>query len=117
MITKQDLLEAIAECQGIRNPTANTCIKLASYLTILEHLDDGKENESAVGGADDIRHSTQSEPPKLTYNSGSEFSEAIKNKNIDDVVGVLDEAMSVIGGVHRKLYDAIIQKLNELGRG
>ena len=36
MITEQDLLEAIAECQGQRNPNANTCIKLAAYYIILE---------------------------------------------------------------------------------
>lgn len=117
MITKQDLLEAIAECRGVRNPTANTCIKLASYLTILEHLEDGKETGESDFTAD-IRHSGQSAPQKtLTYNSGSEFSEAIKGKSPDDVFRVLDEAMSMIGGIHRKLYDAIIQNLNELGRG
>ena len=37
MITEEELQEAIAECQGQRNPNANTCLKLASYLTILDH--------------------------------------------------------------------------------
>ena len=38
MITKHDLQEAIAECEGQRNPTANTCIKLAAFYTIKQHL-------------------------------------------------------------------------------
>ncbi len=38
MITEHDLQEAIAECQGKRNPDANTCIKLAAFYTIKEHL-------------------------------------------------------------------------------
>ena len=38
MITEKDLQEAIAECQGQRNPNANTCIKLAAYLTIQKEM-------------------------------------------------------------------------------
>ena len=43
MITEQDLLSAIAECQGERNPNANTCIKLAAYYTILDNIRPPKE--------------------------------------------------------------------------
>ena len=42
MITEQDLREAIAECQGQRNPNANTCIKLAAYYTILQNMTEKK---------------------------------------------------------------------------
>ena len=45
MITEKDLLEAIAECQGERNPNANTCIKLAAYYTILDHLSDKNKTD------------------------------------------------------------------------
>ena len=38
MITEKDLQEAIAECQGERNPNANTCIKLAAFYTIRNEL-------------------------------------------------------------------------------
>ena len=38
MITEKDLQEAIAECQGQRNPNASTCIKLAAFLTIQKEL-------------------------------------------------------------------------------
>ena len=32
MITEHDLKEAIAECEGNRNPDARTCIKLAAHV-------------------------------------------------------------------------------------
>ena len=38
MITEKDLQEAIAECKGKRNPDSSTCIKLAAFLIIQEHL-------------------------------------------------------------------------------
>ena len=38
MITERDLLEAIDECNGARSPNANTCIKLAAFYIILDHL-------------------------------------------------------------------------------
>lgn len=38
MITDQALQEAIAECNGKKNPDANTCMKLAAYYTIRDHL-------------------------------------------------------------------------------
>ena len=38
MIREEDLQEAIAECQGQRNPNANTAIKLAAFYTIRREL-------------------------------------------------------------------------------
>ena len=48
MITENDLLEAIAECQGDRNPNANTCIKLAAYYILLDHLKPKEEDEPVM---------------------------------------------------------------------
>ena len=44
MITRHDLEEAIAECQGQRNPNASTCLKLAAFYTIRKELF-GEEKE------------------------------------------------------------------------
>ena len=38
MIRESDLRDAIAECQGSRSPNADTCIKLAAYYTIRDHM-------------------------------------------------------------------------------
>ena len=38
MITEHDLQEAIAECQGKRNPDAKTCMMLAAFYTIRREM-------------------------------------------------------------------------------
>lgn len=95
MITESDLKEAIAECQGERNPNANTCIKLAAYYTILNNL-----------------VPTHSQPlEQVRYFSESEFSEVIKGKDVDEVLYVMDELMDAVSALMPKLYRATIEKL------
>lgn len=102
MILKQDLLEAIAECQGERNPDAKTCIKLASYITILNYM------EGSV--ADILPDYSRAEPPRQ-YNSGSEFCSAIDGQTLDDILPVLDDMMDAVSVLIPKLYRATIDKL------
>ena len=104
MIKEQDLRDAIAECQGERNPNANTCIKLAAYYTILNHMNPVETHQYSF-----------SEPAKaVKWNSGSEFSEAIRGADTDAVLEVMDELMDVVHGLIPKLYNATIEKLKEL---
>lgn len=99
MIKESDLLEAIAECQGERNPNANTCIKLAAYYTILQHMQKVDEPQySFLAG----------------YDSGSEFSDAVRGKDTPSVLSVMDELMDVVKVLIPKLYNATIDKLNDL---
>jgi hypothetical protein len=93
LIDRQDLLDAIAECQSVRNPTAQTCIKLAAYYTILEHTTQGYSNNAAP------------------YTSGSEFSDVIFGKDHQDVLRVFDELMETLYVLTPKLYDATIKRL------
>lgn len=103
MIREQDLMDAIAECQGERNPNANTCIKLAAYYTILENL------------RGPVTHSFAAEPTRqLNYDSGSDFSDAIKGKNMQDVLSVMDELMETVAALIPKLYRSTIEKLNDM---
>ena len=97
MITEQDLREAIAECQGERNPNANTCMKLAAYYTILNNM---------------MPSYSLSEPPEqVRYNSGSEFSDIIIGRDINKVLDVIDELMDTIGVLSPKLYRATLDKI------
>ena len=102
MIKEADLREAIAECQGERNPDAKTCMKLASYYTILEHLDGAPQMGYSYAGPADV----------VRYNSGSEFSEAIRDKNVDDVLAIIDELMGVLEVLAPRLYYATMDKLD-----
>ena len=99
MITEYDLREAIAECQGERNPNAQTCIKLAAYYTILNNM--GLE----------ASYSRAEPPEQVRYNSGSEFSDIIIGRNTDKVLDVMDELMDTISVLSPKLYRATLDKL------
>ena len=102
MIKEADLREAIAECQGERNPNANTCIKLAAYYTILNNLEVP-------------RMSYASEPADVVrYDSGTEFSEAIKYKNMYEVLSVVDDLMDSVQVLIPKLYEATMDKIKTI---
>lgn len=105
MITEMDLREAIAECEGQKNPNANTCIKLASYYTILDHKIDRNTQpveKEEIGG-----YSYRNE-----FNSGTEFSDVISGMNTNSVLEVIDELMSTLMIINPRLYRSVIRKLN-----
>lgn len=99
MIKEQDILDAIAGCQGERNPNANTCRNLAAFYTILDHMNE---------------NNTISEP-KLdegySYDSGSDFCLAIRQKSMDEIMALFDELMETIQVVNPRLYTSVMKKL------
>lgn len=108
MITEQDLHEAIAECQGTRNPNANTCIKLAAYYTILDKMQ-GEPEPPVV-------RSYSFEPPTDTVGSygDTEFLQTVNGMKIESVMQVMDELMTTVQMMHPKLHAAVIRKLTAL---
>ncbi len=107
MITEKDLQEAIAECEGERNPNANTCIKLAAFYTIQNHLFGVPETYShAVSPA--ISAGTVS-----VEGSDTEFGRLVEGMAADDVIRVMDDLMSTLEIVQPRLYAGVIRKLAE----
>lgn len=105
MITEQDLLSAIAECQGQRNPNANTCIKLAAYYTILNQMHGNKSEEIPA-------YSFAAEPVRsVEYNSDTDFYSKIKDKPAEEVYAIVDELMTALMVVNPRLYDSVMRKL------
>lgn len=103
MITEKDLQEAIAECKGMRNPSANTCMKLAAYYTIHDHM---------FGKIENVNYSYAAAPSKdLEYESDSEFFDIIKKKDINDVISIMDELMITLKTINPRLYEGVITKL------
>lgn len=102
MIREEDLMEAIAECQGQRNPNATTCMKLASYYTILDHI---KPAEPIP------QYSFASAPEEAAYDSGTEFSDRIQGMDINDVLAVMDELMTTLNALNPRLYDGVMSRL------
>lgn len=109
MITEQDLREAIAECQGVRNPNASTCLKLAAYYIILDHL-----NEPVEMPQYSYLPAPAPEPvetPTIRYNSGSEFSDAVSGMEVSEIMPVLDELMDTLQAINPRLYNGVMRKL------
>lgn len=102
MIKEIELLDAIRECQDEKNPDSKTCIKLAAYYTILNNM------------YPDETYSYDEPPKQVRYNSGSEFSDMIKDKNILDVLTIMDELMDTIQVLSPRLYKATLEKLQNL---
>lgn len=103
MITEQELREAIAECQGQRNPNASTCMKLASFYTILDHI---KEEQVPK-----YSFATKPETSSFDYDSGTEFSDKIKDADINDVLAVVDELMTTLSAINPRLYAGVMRRL------
>lgn len=110
MITKKDLQEAIAECQGQKNPNANTCIKLAAFLTIKEHM--YPEDSDKVTSQYPIDNGySYGKSNIIDYTNDTEFSNTINGMNSDDVWPVIDELMSTIQVMNRRLYESVMRRI------
>ena len=117
MITEQDLQAAIAECQGERNPNANTCIKLASFLTIREHMYPQKGEELRLlpetrGYSYAPEPEEPSEDPVVDYQSDTEFGRLVYGKKVQDILPVIDELVSeAVMATNPRLYYAFLRRL------
>ena len=107
MITEQDLKAAIAECQGKRNPDANTCIKLAAFYTIQREMF-GEDKEAELPS-----YSYASAPEtRIEIDSGSEFAEMVNGREQKEVMPIIDELMSTLKVIQPRLYNAVMEKLS-----
>lgn len=94
MISEKELLKAIEDTERLPVSFQN-CEKLAVFYTLLDHL-----------------HSAERQ--LLKRNSDSEFVSVIAEKNLDDVLAVLDELMQTLDVVNNKLYQTTITTLKAL---
>ena len=104
MITEQDLRQAIAECQGERNPNAQTCIKLAAYYTILNQMDQPEKDTGYSGAA---------YKPETEYRSDTEFGQLASRMKYVDVLAVVDELMEALEVLNPRLYDSVIRNMED----
>ena len=107
MITERDLQEAIAECQGKRNPCADDCIKLAAFYTIKDHLFPGPQPEQFTYSA------SYSTPPAASVDcrGDGEFARIVDGRRQEDVWPVMVELMETLAAINPRLYDAVMRKL------
>lgn len=115
MITEKDLQEAIAECKGKRNPDSSTCIKLAAFLIIQEHLYGKPPEGDNIPALPSYSYAAPPEQVETTidYQSDTEFSAVIDGRRADDVWPVMEELMEVLRRTNKPLYNATIRKIQD----
>lgn len=114
MITERDLEEAIAECQGQRNPNANTCIKLAAYLTIQRELFGEQSIDQIADTGKMVIPSYSYSPAPIGYTADTPFGQLIEGKDIEDVMPLLDELIEAVRLLNPRLYDGFLQRLRKI---
>ena len=108
MITEKDLIEAIAECQGQRNPNANTCIKLAAFYIILDHVKKKEEESIPTYG---YSYASPSTDQTVSYSGDSDFANMINGMDSFLAWSIIDELMDTISVVNPKLYNGVLRKI------
>lgn len=104
MITEHDLREAIAACQGERNPTSSTCIKLAAYLTILDSMTQKEEPERGYS-------MTPPPEPIIQTTGDSEFAEKVNGRKLADIFPEVESLVEAVQVVNPRLYNSFIARL------
>lgn len=84
--------------------TCSACEKLASLYVVRDHLDLQPMQE-------------KSEPPQHTIQTTkrSEFLDAVKDKNQEDVWNIIDEHMAAVQALYPKEYSAVLSRIRALG--
>lgn len=116
MITEKDLQEAIAECQGQRNPNAQTCIKLAAYYTILNNMGKDFNSERESESYPPYQNYSYVAPDESTidYESDTEIGKLIDGKSLNEFLSFVDEFFSqLLKTYNPDLYNYAIRKLKE----
>ena len=96
MISEKDLQDAIADCLKQKYPSTSTCVNLAAFLTVQDHLY-GKAPVSIETG--------------IQYSSNSEFARLVRGKSTSEVMAVMDELMQALECLNPRLYSCVMNKL------
>lgn len=102
MITRADLDNAIAECQGRRKPDSATCIKLAAFYTIKQAMFGEEQGYSFAPAPENI----------VEINSGSEFANIVNGRKQNDVWPVIDELMTTLQIIQPRLYESVLSRFS-----
>ena len=97
MISADDLDLAIESCLNERNPDVNTCLRLAAFYIIKDHIavpEDFSPPAEIVG-----------------YEGRSEFMQKVDGKSTDEVWAIIDELMETLTIVNPRLYEGVMRKL------
>lgn len=105
MITERELLKAIDECQQEPITSAKRGT-LADLFIIYDHL---------FGEPIQSGYSYDNKIEKQIYTNGdTEFLATVNGKDTEKVMGILDELMEATKTLHPRMYDRVIEKINDI---
>lgn len=105
MITEKDLQAAIQECKGTRNPTANTCIKLAAYYTILQNM---------YGIEESAPQYSRQAAAGISIDSDNDFLMELNGKDPVAVWALIEDFVNTVAVVEPRLYRAMLKQAREI---
>lgn len=107
MITEKEIQEQLSKYQGKKDISTDECVKWAAFY-ILKYALYPKEDVAEIP-----QYSFATAPEQITYDSGSEFSDAIQGMNINDILYVFDDLMKATFVYNKDLYKAVLRELRE----
>jgi hypothetical protein len=114
LITLHDLDTAIAKCQGEENPNAQTCIKLAAFYTIQKEMfGKAEQREEPPGYSYAPAPAPDQNPYTISLDSETDFARVIEGRDPEEIMPLMDEAMTLLQAVYPACYNAIMKKLSE----
>jgi len=111
VIYEKDLDESIARYQGETDPSIETCRKLAACLIVKWLMFGDPEHLPEPGQSYSFAAEPPTESPVIDYDSGTEFSDAIKGRDPAEIWPWLDDLMTTIQTLYPRLYDNAMRML------
>ena len=112
MIYEEDLREAIAECEGERNPKANTCLRLMAYYFLLDRYTGDSNDQSGELLPSPVERGR--EETIIGRHGDDELSSLVAGKRAADVWPVLSELLITIEIINKPLHDSVVRQLSAL---
>lgn len=103
MLSKLELLSAIQDLLEGKH-TIQNCEKLASVYTVLDHL----YPEDKI----DKGYSFDSGTEVIGDYGESEFLQAIKGRNLENVMPIIDELVATVQVLNPRLYASFMRKID-----
>jgi hypothetical protein len=113
LITEKDIDEMIAKYQGKKDITSDECVKLSAFYILKNALYPEVANDINVLNKSVPQYSYATAPEQPTYDSGTEFSNAIQGMDINDILYVFDDLMKATYVYNQPLYKATLRNLRE----
>lgn len=114
MIRFEEVQAAIAECEGVRRPNANTCLKLAALYTIRDNMQQQRTEPKEPTQSGYSFATIEEDTHGTRYESDTEFGRIVTGKDEDAVFAVFDELLSTLQGMIPRLYAGVIGKLQDI---